>query len=46
MIRAREFGAFAVGHTRGEAASVFGQGHDEVFLTSYDDFDREVDLTT
>jgi hypothetical protein len=34
----------AVGHTRDEAAVPFGMDHDDVFLTSHDDFAREVDL--
>jgi hypothetical protein len=34
----------AVGETRDAAAAAFGADHDNVFLTSYDDFDREVDL--
>jgi hypothetical protein len=34
----------AVGHTRDAAAAAFGTDHDNVFLTSFDDFAREVDL--
>ena len=34
----------AVGHTRDAAAAAFGVDHDHVFLTSFDDFAREVDL--
>jgi hypothetical protein len=34
----------AVGHTRDAAAVPFGMDHDDVFLTSHDDFAREVDL--
>jgi len=34
----------AVGHTRDAAAAAFGVDHDHVFLTSFDDFAREVDI--
>jgi hypothetical protein len=34
----------AVGRTRDAAAAAFGVDHDHVFLTSFDDFAREVDL--
>ena len=34
----------AVGRTRDAAAAAFGVDHDHVFLTSFDDFAREVDI--
>jgi hypothetical protein len=35
----------AVGATREEAASTFGEYFDDAFFTSYDDFDAEVDVS-
>ena len=35
----------AVGHTRDEAAATFALDHDDIFLTTLEDFDSEVDLT-
>ena len=37
--------AVLVGSTRAEAAEVFGTLCDHAFLTSYDDFDEEIDAS-